>query len=339
MELKIQVFLKNQITKLVCIFFSKKKLSYTHFSSFNSIHKNMKNFSLSMLFILTTSIAIGQAIEEPTQPTSLWKTSFDFKLDFNQAAFSKSWQGGGVNSVAFGSHSNIKLDYKRNKLSSQNSIQLLYGVVSAQNHFIKKTNDKLFLETNLNYNYFKHWRINIGLNFLTQFTPGYSFKIDTATKIESRTLISNFLMPAFITFNLGTSYKLADYFELVISPLSSRITIVNDTTLIQNVPKNYGVERGEISRVEQVAMQIVANFNKEILPNTKLSVRYRAFGNYEKFSLINTDHRMDFLLSAQVNKYIATSISLIAIYDDDISKNMQLSQSLGIGFLYKFKNH
>lgn len=48
---------------------------------------------------------------EPLVPDTTWRTSVKFALNFNQAAFSDNWIGGGVNSIAFSSFFNYQAHY------------------------------------------------------------------------------------------------------------------------------------------------------------------------------------------------------------------------------------
>ncbi len=81
-------------------------------------------------------------------------------------------------------------------------------------------------------------------------------------------------------------------------------------------------------------MQLVANFDKEVAQNLNLKFRYLLFANYKNLGAI--DHRLDANLTAKINKYWNVNLGAIMIYDQDQSLDVQLAQSLSIGFLYIF---
>ena len=62
------------------------------------------------------------------------------------------------------------------------------------------------------------------------------------------------------------------------------------------------------------------------------------FANYETLDIDQLYHRLDAILSAKIAKYFDVKLSGMLVYDYDRDKDIQLSQALGIGFVYTFKN-
>jgi hypothetical protein len=150
---------------------------------------------------------------------------------------------------------------------------------------------------------------------------------------EDARKISDFLAPAFLTTSIGFEYVPNDVFNLRLSPFSPRITFVNDTTLINNVPANYGVERGETIRYEWLALQVQAELNKDLTENINLQARYILYANYQNLAPEQIDHRIDATLTAKLTSFINLNLSTIMIYDFDQINEVQFSQLLGIGIL------
>ncbi len=269
---------------------------------------------------------------------SAWKLSFNGGLNFSQASFSDNWTGGGTNSIALGALLNTTASYEKGKWSYDNILELLYGVVKNQNlKNARKTQDRIFIDSKLGYDFSKNWDIYLSLNFLTQFGKGYRYDDD-----DNRFLISKFMAPGFLTASLGFEYKPNDYFWLRLSPFSPRITYVRDTRLYLNEagvpPKNYGVEIGETVRYEWYALQVLTSLDKQLTENLNLQTRYQLFANYEDFSFDSIDHRLDVAISAQVTKYINVNLTAIFLYDNNQDDQIQLSQGLGIGLVYQVQN-
>ena len=278
-------------------------------------------------FIITSVVA-----QEESAADTLWKTSVNFGFNFNQAAFSDNWTGGGVNSIAFSSLLNSQANYKKGKWSWNNELDMLYGIINNQGQDFRKSQDRIFLDSKVGYDISENWNGYGSLTFLTQFAPGYRYE-ELPNGGEDAVKISDFLAPAFLTSSIGFEYVPNDVFNLRLSPFSPRITFVRDTTLINNVPANYGVEQGETIRYEWFALQIQAELNKDLTENINLQTRYLLFANYETFTPEQIDHRIDATLSAKLTSFINLNLSAIMIYDFDQINEIQFSQLLGIGIL------
>ena len=63
------------------------------------------------------------------------------------------------------------------------------------------------------------------------------------------------------------------------------------------------------------------------------------YANYDTFNGQEIDHRLDAILSAKIAKYFDVKLSGILVYDYDQDDEVQLSQALGLGFVYTFKNY
>lgn len=286
-------------------------------------------------FTLTSFLFLGYLslyAQEESAADTLWRNSLNFGFNFNQAAFSDNWTGGGVNSIAFSSLLNSQANYKKDKWSWNNELDMLYGVINNQGQDFRKSQDRIFLDSKVGYDISEKWNGYGSMNFLTQFAPGYRYE-ELPSGGEDAKKISAFLAPGFITSSLGFEYVPNDAFNLRLSPFSPRITIVTDTTLINNVPNNYGVEQGETIRYEWLALQVQAELNKDFTENINVQARYMLFANYQTLSLNRIDHRIDATLSAKLTNYINLSLSAIMIYDYDQVNEIQFSQLLGIGIL------
>ena len=277
-------------------------------------------------------IIIDSSPKETAEDTS-WKKKVEFGANLNQGSFSSNWTGGAVNSIALGSHLNAVLEYEKGRNSWRNDLQAQYGIVRNQGQESRKSVDRLFFDTKYGREVSEHWSLIANLNFLSQFTPGYDYDKDPDGEVVRRKVSGPF-SPAYLTEAVGLEYRPTDYFFLTFSPGAVRQTIVSDLNLYKTFPKNYGVPIGQRVRTEVALMQLVANFDKEVATNLNLKFRYQLFANYQDLGAI--DHRLDANFTAKINKYWNVTLGAIMIYDQDQSLNVQLAQSLSIGFLYTF---
>lgn len=290
---------------------------------------------LLVVCVLCTTTITAQVIK--VDSTSYWRKSFKAGLNMNQASFSSNWKAGGINSIGLTMLVNFKANYKKDKISWDNEIDLQYGFVRNDGQGFRKTLDRIFLDTKVGYTLSEKWDLYSSLNFSSQFAPGYVYNDD-----DSEDIISDFLAPAFITSSWGLEYHPVDYFKVRISPFSPRVTIVKDgarfAPLVDPI-RPYGVDTTRTTRYEWLAFQLSADFDKDIAKNINLKWRYLLYANYETLEFKAIDHRLDLALTARVNKFITTSFGMIVLYDVDQDTGVQFSQLLNIGILYTFQNY
>lgn len=289
---------------------------------------------ITVILISVACFANGQIVK--VDSTTNWKKSMNFGINLNQASFSSNWKAGGVNSIGLNTLFNYKANYKKDKKSWDNQIDLAFGFVNNQGQGYRKTGDRIYLDTKYGHDLSEKWGLFSSLSFATQFAEGYQYNDD-----GTKDIISDIFAPAFITSAWGLEYHPVDYFKVRIAPFAPRLTIVNDPTrFITSVgPTPYGVEPPDNTRWELLAFQMQAEFNKDIAENINLKWRYVLFANYETLEAKKIDHRLDLNITAKVNQFINVGIGGILLYDYDQDTGVQLSQLLTIGFAYTFRNY
>lgn len=269
-----------------------------------------------------------------------WKRTFRGGLNINQSAFSSNWKAGGISSFGFSALMNYKANYKKNKTSWDNEIDLLYGMVNNAGQGYRKTLDRIFIDTKVGFALNKDWDFFYAMNAQSQFAKGYKY-IKDANGVEQPFLISDIFSPMFVTATLGAEYHPVSFFKVRFSPLAPRLTYLanNDGRYYTVDPaKPYGVTVGENTRYEWYAAQILAEFGKDIAKNINLKWRYVLFANYQTFDWKQVDHRVDLSITAKVNKFINVNLGGIFLYDYDQDSGPQYSQAFSLGFLYSFQN-
>ena len=298
----------------------------------------MKNYTtLGLLCLLMAPFISSGQVEPSTQPdTLIWKKKLNFALNLNQASFSSNWTAGGINAFGFNTLFNYQADYKKDRNSWDNDIDLAFGFVNNSGVGYRKTIDRIFLDTKYGYELGDIWSLFTALNFTSQFANGYNY-----TEDDEAQLISGSFAPAFITGSVGFEYHPVEYFKVRISPFAPRITIVNDPARFVAAmgPEPYGVTPPESVRYEWLGFNLLAEFDKQIYENVNLKWRYVGFANYETLEARRLDHRLDLDLIAKVGKYINIGLGGILLYDYDQDAEAQFSQVFSIGFLYTFQNY
>ena len=318
----------------------------------------MKHFLLTALALACFSVGFSQTTEaeddlkkQRKDTLDGWKTGGVTSVNFTQVSLT-NWSAGGENSISVNGLVSLFANLKKGKSTWDNSLDLGYGLLKQGDDGLRKTDDKIDFTSKYGQKAFKNWYYAGLVNFKTQMTAGYNYPDDS-------TIISNFMAPGYFLGAIGMDYKPSDAFTMFISPITSKITVVNDRNLSD--AGAFGVEGaeyddlgvkikdGELMRVEYggyLRAQVKAN----IMKNIKLQSRLELFSNYAE-EPTNIDVNWEVLIAMKVNDYISATISTQLIYDDDIdiavdSNNddiidavgprVQFKEVLGIGFTYKY---
>jgi hypothetical protein len=266
--------------------------------------------------------------------TSFWVKSIEFGLTFNQAQFSDNWQGGGINSIAFAGSLSAKLERQMRRFNWNNDLLLQYGMLRNDGQQLRKNQDQIFFDTKLGYNISKSWDVFGAVNFISQFADGFRFATDSNGK-EVGTLISRFMSPGFLTEAFGLKFQPKNFFFIRFGFVAFRQTFVLDTTLYRTEPLNFGVPVGQ-RVLNQTGLQILSDFNKDIMKNLNARFRYLGFMPYDRPE--NFVHRVDILFTAKVNKFFSTQLGATFIKDPKQNQDWQFSQTFNFGFLWKVRN-
>jgi hypothetical protein len=276
--------------------------------------------------------------QEAVKDTSYWKKKSQFGVNLSQGTFSDSWQGGGVNNIALGVYLNSKGEYTKARDSWVNDFQFQLGAIQNKGDAFRKSIDRLFFDSKYGRKLGENsqWYFFTTLNFLSQIANGRDFGD------ARRPFISGFFTPLYLTEAIGIEWKPNKFFSMQFAPGAVRQTILGNKNLYKEIDRlspeykfsNYGVERGKSIRNEIAILQLVMNYNKDIVKDVNFKWRYQAFASTKDFAAI--DNRIDAQLTAKFAKYFNVNLGLIAIYDQDQVAKMQLAQSINFGFLYNW---
>ena len=280
-----------------------------------------------------------------------WQTGGIASLNLTQVSLT-NWTAGGQNSLSINGLLSVFANLKKGNSTWDNSLDLAYGLLQQGNDGVRKTDDKIDFTSKYGRKASKNWYYAGLVNFKSQMTAGYAYPDDS-------TEISNFLAPAYGLAAIGMDYKPNKSFSLFISPLTLKMTIVNDQRLAN--AGAYGVHAAEYNEIGELTKNglttraeyggyLRAFFNKDIMKNVNLQTKLELFSNYAE-TPENIDVNWEVLIAMKVNKYISATISTQLLYDDDIDiavdnnndglidaigPRTQFKEVLGVGLSYKF---
>ena len=268
-----------------------------------------------------------------------WKKT-EFGINLTQGSFSSNWTGGGVSSVALGAFFNALSEKRKGKNSWRNDFQSQYGIVKNKSQESRKNLDRIFFDTKYNYELKGPWSLFANFNLLSQFANGYIYS-SSPDSVGAKRKVSGLFAPAYLTEAIGLEYRPVPYFFVDIAPGAVRQTVVSDRNLYRTLPENYGVKVGKRIHNEVGIVQLVANFDKELVKDLNLKFRYLLFTAYNKNQITNkrefkNDHRLDAMATTKIAKYFNVNLGAILIYNKSQADKVQFAQGLSVGFLYTF---
>ncbi|HRW63976.1 MAG TPA: DUF3078 domain-containing protein, partial [Bacteroidales bacterium] len=237
----------------------------------------------------------------------IWELKGLADIKFNQGYLS-NWAEGGENSMSALSVFKFSADYNYGRIKSFDSdIEYRLGYLKLGDKPLQKNDDRLEINAKYGRTAFNNWYYSALVNFKTQFLKGYEYPNDSVA-------ISQFMAPGYLVFSLGLDYKPSNKLTILVSPLTSKFTIMADTTNFDQT--RYGLSKDEKIRKE-IGAYIKAiskiKFNHKISLENKLTF----FTNYTNNPQnIDVDWEAD--LSVALTDYIKLSVNAHMIYDDDV---------------------
>ncbi len=314
---------------------------------------------LKTLFIVLITAVGAQSIQsqetqvkgEPQEKIeTIWTESAVTTVLFNQSAFNKEWQAGGVSNVSGNINLNYNLNYNKNGVNWDTKVTAEYGAAKIQTKDnLQKTNDRLEVISVIGKKIKStKWFYSGLFNFKTQFDSGFEASERTeiingvSVKISSDVRNSKFFSPAYFLAGPGLLWKKDDNLKVNIAPSTAKLIVVSSQFTNPDDPRNrldkndkyFGVLAGETTRSE-LGMAINSYAKIELLPNVELENILGLYSNYlDKPKNIDIDYTAN--LTLRVNNLLTTNITLQAIYDDNAIQGFQIRHALGVGVTFKF---
>ncbi len=263
------------------------------------------------------------------------KNYFETKtgITFNQFAY-MNWSGGGESSYN-GKFTSLNTHaYHDDKLTVDSYFNVSLGL-GEKGGELWKTEDKLELNTIVNYQMWGKWTYSLGVNFATQFANGYGSEEDRLAGNYS----SKFFAPATLKPFIGISYRHSDNQIVTIAPISGNLLFVMDETLSN--AGAFGVKPGERFKPtlgSYINVQWKQNIDRKGILVYKTSTQI--FCDYISAPVVGWENWIDLT----VFEYLTVGLYFNVVYNNQIAPQAgsntfwQIKESLGIGVSYNFRN-
>ncbi len=278
----------------------------------------MKTTIAVLLNILMLTIVVAQETDVAVASTAaqtLWKHTVIMSANLTQVSFT-DWAQGGENALAYALFLEGKSTYSAEPIEWVNSYKFGFGQAKLGSQGIRKTDDKIDLESVLTYKLGVYINPYASASLKTQFVEGVVFASD-GTSVP----VSDFFDPAYITQSLGVGYQ-------PIAKVKTRLG-VGVREIVTSRYRNYSEGKkilvdGGVESVTEVGWTLMEN----IVVTSKLEL-FAPLNNFKK-TLIRSDNT----LAAKVNKYVSANLNVYLLNDPKTQARTQIKQTLALGISY-----
>lgn len=190
----------------------------------------------------------------------------------------------------------------------------------------RKSSDRLFWESMLDFNVTEMLKPYIGNRFETQMMAGYAYSEDADGK-EVKKAISSFMDPAYETQVAGLAFIPNDMFNLRVG-FANRMTI-SDGYGYADDPDTKKVE----TLKDEPGLEAVAEFKYNLYEAAAFKSRLWTFVNFEGVEEI--DGRWENLLTVSLAPYVELQVGFDMAYDLDQDRDTQYKTMVLFGLTWK----
>jgi len=274
----------------------------------------------TMIFLLF--IAASAALTQESQPVvpaladTSWKHTMIISANITQVSFT-DWAQGGENALAYGLFLEGKSAYAKDVIEWVNEYKFGYGQAKLGSQSIRKTDDKIDLESVLTYKIGTYINPFVSASLKTQFTEGVKYDA-TGSAIP----VSNFFDPAYLMQTVGVVYQPGPV-------VKTRLGAALRETMAKTYAKAYIGDSTKTVNVEG-GVESVTEVGWTIMENVVLNAKLEIFAPVKHFDRMTV--RSDNTLSAKVNKFLSMNLNVYLINDPQVQARTQIKQTLALGF-------
>lgn len=277
-----------------------------------------KLLAIAVLFSALTANAQEEKKDEPKEG---WKRSGNISFLFNQSAFN-NWLAGGTNNISGTIGLNYDFNYTKGDWTWDNKLIASYGLTKLKGEEMKKTDDRLELNSLVGKKAGGNWYYSAFFNFKTQMSSTDVNGVQT----------SHFFSPAYFQFGPGMLWKKHDNLKVNIAPATSKLIVMHGH--LTEMGDAFGVAQGETTRYE-LGAALNAYYKLDVMKNVSVENILNLYSNYlEDFQNVDIDYTVNVVM--KVNKYLSANLSMQAIYDDNAFEGFQTREVFGLGINYGF---
>jgi len=287
----------------------------------------MRSFTVSLLALFAVAVLVctpSQAQQDTSKaPKWGWKHASVGSLTLTQVAFT-DWSQGGDNALswALGLEGKSTLDEEHTNWA--NSYKFGFGQSRLGDQSIRKTDDRIDLESMLTYKIWEVVNPYGAATLKTQFARGY--KYDAA---GNSTAVSQFFDPGYLTQSAGIVYQ--PFAELKTRfGAGLREIITSNFPGYADDPATTEIEKTRIDG----GLESVTELNLKLADNVTLASKLEMFDPFKRMDEVVI--RNDNTVTAKVSKYLIVMLNVQLVNEKAVTPRTQYKEVLSFGFSYTF---
>ncbi len=282
-----------------------------------------KTFAIALLLLFALALPAAGQEDTAKAPVYGWKHSLVGSATLTQMSFT-DWAQGGENALAWALGVDGKSVNDLERTNWANSAKLAFGQTRLGEQGIKKTDDRIDLESMLTYKLSEKVNPYGAATFKSQFAKGYKYDSN-----GNGIGVSKFFDPAYLTQSAGVVYQ-------PIAELKTRFgvglreIITSEFTQYADDPSTLAIEKTSVNG----GLEWVTELNWKVEENILFSSKLELFSTFKKLDEVIM--RSDNVLAAKVSKYIVVLLNVQFLNERTVSPRTQIKETLALGISYTF---
>lgn len=288
---------------------------------------------IALLLVFSTLPAVASTDEDSVQVSAPapgpWQAKMVTRLAASQSG-SQNWAEGGANTLATTLGLDGKITFRSESWAQNHEIKLAIGLVKQDTLAFRKATDEIRIRSSFEYHgdgFFEKVNPTVATDMSTQFTAGYNYKKNPfPDQVQLPARVSNFFAPATFIQTIGFTYNPKESFM-------HRMGVGAKQTVVMEEPirQLYNMAIDEPVRFE-VGLESRTKLDREVFENVHLKSSLGLFAAFNKPDL--PDLLWENEVSMRVNKWIGVRVEFKALYDRDVTNQVQLKEALSLGVSY-----
>lgn len=288
--------------------------------------KSLILFGLAALASATSAHAEGGMFEGALPEN--WTADVVAGVKYTRMQFS-NWQEDGTSMYTWLVTYYADVQGKWSVANWRNLIDLQLGQTWTDGLGKRKSVDKIFWESTLDFNMTEMLKPYLGARYETQFMKGYNYSEDEETGDEIKTAVSCFMDPAYLTQMAGIAFIPNENF-------SQRVAFANRMTISHGY--GYADDPDTEDEIEEVkdepGMETITEFKYALSDIVSFKARLWTFTNFKGKDEI--DAKWENLLAVIIAPLIELQVGYDMVYDKDQDVDVQYKNMVLFGITWRW---
>lgn len=288
----------------------------------------------TLLVFLTPLSSVAYDVEDDSVATKAeqkgpWRIDLIGRLAAAQTG-SQNWAEGSANTITSTLALESKIIYEARQWKQTHETKFAFGALKQDSLDFRKAADEIRIKSAFEYTgdgVFKAIKPTIASDIRTQFAAGYNYQknpYEGQDHVPAR--VSHFFAPATFVQTIGLTYSKKEDFKQRVG-LGAKQTIVG----IEEIRQLHNMESDQSVRFE-LGVESRTNIDHELFENVRLKSSLGFFAAFNKPDL--PDLLWENQITMRVNKWLGVQMEFNALYDRDVTSELQLKEALSLGLTY-----